>query len=51
MSGDILLFFLHFFAFFFNFICVCQKKAVPLHRFWQMAHFGRVGEWLKPTVC
>ena len=28
-----------------------RKKQYLCTRFWQMTHFGRVGEWLKPTVC
>ena len=51
MSGDILLFFytfLHFFSFLFAYV---KKKQYLCTAFWQMAHFGRVGEWLKPTVC
>ena len=24
-----------FFAFFYNFICICQKKVVPLYRIWK----------------
>ncbi len=28
-----------------------KKKQYFCTAFWQMTHFGRVGEWLKPTVC